>query len=61
VHGQNVLRVSHSVEEIKAAIVKQILYGSYPKEILYGDGMAGIHIANALAHVKLSIDKKISY
>lgn len=61
VHAQNVLKVSHSLEEIKAAIIKQMLHGPYSKEVLYGDGMAGVKIAEALAHVKLSIDKKISY
>ncbi len=61
VHGQNVMHVNHSIQEIKAAVIKQMLHGAYPKEILYGDGMAGINIANALAQVKLSIDKKITY
>lgn len=59
--GQNVMDVNYKKDEIKAAILKQIIHGPYPKEILYGNGKAGEKIADALAKVTFSIDKKISY
>jgi UDP-hydrolysing UDP-N-acetyl-D-glucosamine 2-epimerase len=61
VQAQNVINVDHDKEEIKAAIVKQMLHGRFVKEELYGDGKAGEKIANTIAKVNLRIDKKILY
>jgi UDP-hydrolysing UDP-N-acetyl-D-glucosamine 2-epimerase len=59
--GLNVKNVTHQKDEIKSAILKQILHGRYKKENLYGDGKAGIKIAEAIAKADLRIDKKIAY
>lgn len=52
-HGSNVMHVGYNREEIRGALKKQLEYGPYEKELIYGDGDAGKKIATILAEVEL--------
>lgn len=59
--GQNVIDVGYDRAEIRAAIETQIANGRAPQDTLYGDGLAGSRIADILASVELSIEKRLTY
>jgi UDP-hydrolysing UDP-N-acetyl-D-glucosamine 2-epimerase len=59
--GPNVLDVAHDRAAIVAAVRQQIAHGPFPPDHLYGDGQAGPRIADALAHVPLSVQKRMQY
>ena len=51
----------YQIENIYTAIKKQIKAHKYPKSNLYGNGKAGVKIANKLSKIKLTIKKELSY
>ena len=57
----NVIDVGYDVGEIVSAVQKHLSNGRYPSSSLYGDGKAGERIANLLAKVPLTVEKRISY
>ena len=59
--GSNVLDVSYDRNEIAGAIRHHLQNGSYPRDAIYGDGDAGNKIANLLAQVPLTIEKRLTY
>jgi UDP-hydrolysing UDP-N-acetyl-D-glucosamine 2-epimerase len=59
--GKNVIDASYNEIEILKAIKKQIKNGVYPKEYIYGDGNAGVKIANILSKCTWNIQKRITY
>jgi len=59
--GKNVIIVDYSADEIHQAILNQLKNGRYPLDTLYGDGSAGIRIADILAKVDVKIQKQIEY
>ncbi len=59
--GDNVLRVNYNKSEILNAIDKQIKHGRYPQNTMYGTGNAGVQIAEYLAKVELTINKRMTY
>ncbi|HEX5624441.1 MAG TPA: UDP-N-acetylglucosamine 2-epimerase [Saprospiraceae bacterium] len=59
--GRNVVQVGYGKNEIMDAVRSQIQHGPYPSEYIYGDGNAGVRIAEHLARLPLSYDKKINY
>lgn len=59
--GRNVLDVDYDRVQIQTAIQKQLSNGKYPSDPLYGQGDAGMQIANILAEVKPRSDKRLSY
>ncbi|MEM7116544.1 MAG: UDP-N-acetylglucosamine 2-epimerase [Chloroflexota bacterium] len=59
--GQNVVDVGHEREAIKQAIQSQMENGRYPPQPIYGHGDAGEKIANLLATVPLTIEKRLTY
>ncbi len=60
-HGQNVVHVGHNAAQITAAIRSQVEHGSYTAEALFGDGLAGLRIAEILASAEISIQKRLNY
>jgi hypothetical protein len=46
---------------ILTAIQQQVHHGHYPQETIYGDGKAGERIAELLARVPLSFEKRLTY
>jgi UDP-hydrolysing UDP-N-acetyl-D-glucosamine 2-epimerase len=59
--GSNVLDVPYSKDEIKAAIARQVDHGRYAMEPIYGDGRAGVRIANILSTEVVDVQKCITY
>ena len=59
--GPNVLRVGHDSDEIADAIRQQMDHGTYPSDHLFGDGTAGVKIADVLATYRPAIQKKLHY
>tara|TARA_Y100001935_G_scaffold248077_1_gene244793 strand:- start:9318 stop:10472 length:1155 start_codon:yes stop_codon:yes gene_type:complete len=59
--GKNVIDTGYNKEEIIKAIKIQLKNKNYSKTDLYGSGLAGLKIAQKLATIPLSIEKKINY
>ena len=62
--GDNIADVDYDKDSIKKAILKQLEHGKYQQQDLYGDGNAGVKIAEVLAEADLSkidIQKRINY
>lgn len=59
--GRNVIETGYDREEIKAAIQAHLRNGRYPHDTLYGDGKAGVRIAELLATLPLTIEKQLTY
>ncbi len=59
--GNNVINVEHNSKNIYDAIMKQIQYGSYAHEPIYGDGSAGKRIADILSKCSWKIQKRIVF
>ena len=60
--GLNVLDTEYDKQKIVNAIKMQLDNGRYPSETIYGEGNAGLKIANILANLEnLSTQKTITY
>ena len=57
----NVIDVGYQRDQIGLAVKKQLDHGMYPSNTMYGDGMAGPRIAELLASVELTVQKRITY
>jgi UDP-hydrolysing UDP-N-acetyl-D-glucosamine 2-epimerase len=59
--GRNVIDVDHNRAAIAAAIRDHIKRGRPEPDRLYGDGRAGVRIADTLARADLTIEKRLTY
>jgi UDP-hydrolysing UDP-N-acetyl-D-glucosamine 2-epimerase len=59
--GPNVIDVGHDRAAIIDAIRRQLAHGPYPQADMYGDGRAGVRIADVLARTPLHVQKRIQY
>jgi UDP-hydrolysing UDP-N-acetyl-D-glucosamine 2-epimerase len=59
--GSNVVDVGYTCAEIVEAVRRQLAHGRYPSDPLYGDGQAGGRIADLLACVPLSVQKRLVF
>jgi len=59
--SSNVADAGYDRREILQAVRSHLANGKYPRSTLYGDGRAGEHIAELLARVPLTIEKRITY
>ncbi len=59
--GSNVINSEHDEASISAAIDRQLNHGKYKMEPIYGDGTAGIQIAEVLSTCSWKIQKRIAY
>ncbi len=59
--GPNVIDVGHDRRAIVSAVRAQVAHGRYPSDPLYGDGAAGPRIAEALATVPLTVQKRLVF
>ncbi len=59
--GPNVMQVGHDAGEIADAIRDQIAHGRYEPDHLFGDGTAGVQIADILHRVHPPMQKVLSY
>jgi UDP-hydrolysing UDP-N-acetyl-D-glucosamine 2-epimerase len=59
--GSNVILADHNTTSIYNAIMEQVAHGSYGHEPIYGDGFAGMRIADILSKCSWKIQKRIVY
>ncbi len=59
--GPNVIDVGYDSTEILASIQQQMSHGHYPASTLYGDGKAGLRIAELLTTAPLTFSKQLTY
>lgn len=59
--GRNVLDVGYDRKSIEAAINKQMVHGTYDKDPVYGNGHAGVKIADLIFNSKITFTKKLTY
>jgi hypothetical protein len=59
--GLNSLDVTHDRETIRETIQRQISVGRFPQDTMFGTGNAGQHMAQLLAEVPLSIEKRLTF
>jgi UDP-hydrolysing UDP-N-acetyl-D-glucosamine 2-epimerase len=60
-HGKNVVFAQYDSKNIYQHLMGQINYGRYKPEKIFGDGTAGVRIADKLAEVSFQIKKKLTY
>lgn len=60
-HAENVMHAPYEVDAISRAVRAQVAHGRYPRSTMFGDGGAGERIADVLAQVPLTIEKRLSY
>jgi len=59
--AENVIDVSYDADCIYKAILRQLTHGRYQSSLMFGDGSSGERIAEVLATVKVSLQKRLSY
>jgi UDP-N-acetylglucosamine 2-epimerase len=59
--GVNVIDVDHDRAEIVSAVREHLGRGRAPSDHLYGDGRAGERIADCLARMPLTVEKRLTY
>ncbi len=59
--GRNVIDVESDYEAIVAALKQQLAREERPRDLIYGDGKAGQRIADLLATVPLTFEKRLTY
>jgi UDP-hydrolysing UDP-N-acetyl-D-glucosamine 2-epimerase len=59
--AENVMDVGYDAKAIEAAVRRQLKHGKYPRSELFGDGTAGVQIADILATAQFRIQKMLSY
>ncbi|HEY0970471.1 MAG TPA: UDP-N-acetylglucosamine 2-epimerase [Gemmatimonadales bacterium] len=59
--GRNVVDVDYDRAAIVEGVRHHLSNGTYPQDLLYGDGRAGERIADLLAEVPLCIEKRLTY
>jgi UDP-hydrolysing UDP-N-acetyl-D-glucosamine 2-epimerase len=59
--GKNVIDVDYDKDEIVNAVRKHLEHGPFDSDPVYGDGNAGEKMAQLLATMPLSIEKKLTY
>ena len=60
-HGKNVVFAQYDREDIYEHLMKQINNGRYKPEKIFGDGTAGVRIADKIAEVEFQIKKQLTY
>jgi UDP-hydrolysing UDP-N-acetyl-D-glucosamine 2-epimerase len=59
--GKNVIDVDHDRAAITAAVCEHRRRGRPDRDVLYGDGKAGLRIADTLSAAGLRIEKRLTY
>lgn len=59
--GVNVIEVPGTVDALSQAIRTRLDHGPYASDPLYGDGKAGVRIADILATKHVNVQKRITY
>jgi UDP-N-acetylglucosamine 2-epimerase len=59
--GENVTWTENDAGEIASAVREQIEHGPYDRDDLFGDGNAGVRIAEILSTARPPVQKRLSY
>ena len=59
--GENVMHVAYDAGEVEQAIRHQLQRGYYPGTNIFGEGQAGLKIADILATAQFKIQKRLHY
>jgi UDP-hydrolysing UDP-N-acetyl-D-glucosamine 2-epimerase len=59
--GRNVVEVPHDRAAITDAVRDQIEHGPFERDPIFGDGTAGMKIADVLSTVRVDVQKKLHY
>lgn len=59
--GSNVIDSSSDSSSIESAVRRQLAHGKYSTDPIYGNGTAGVQIANILASTSVNVQKQIAY
>ena len=59
--GRNVVRAGYDADAIADAIRDQIAHGRYEPDLMFGDGTAGVQMADLLARVRPPVQKHLHY
>jgi UDP-hydrolysing UDP-N-acetyl-D-glucosamine 2-epimerase len=59
--GSNIIDAGYDRSQIVSAVKRQLDKGKYKREFIYGDGTAGIKIANVLSKVNPNVQKTLKY
>ena len=59
--GENVIDAGYDADQIEAAVRRQLEHGRYPRSGLFGDGTAGVQVAEILAKIEGDVQKRITY
>jgi UDP-hydrolysing UDP-N-acetyl-D-glucosamine 2-epimerase len=59
--GRNVVEAPHDRDAIADAIREQLAHGPYERDPIFGDGSAGVKIADVLSTVRPEVQKKLHY
>jgi len=60
-HAANVRHAVYDADQIEGAMRGQIEHGRYESSKMFGDGQAGIRIANLLAESEIVVQKQLAY
>jgi len=60
-HGENIIFADYSEDDIARKIDIQIKHGKYACSVVFGEGTAGIQIAQILSEIPLIINKRMTY
>lgn len=60
-HGSNVQFAPYDRQAIASAVREQLAHGRYQSDSLFGNGNAGRHIADILAHAEFPLIKRMTY
>jgi UDP-hydrolysing UDP-N-acetyl-D-glucosamine 2-epimerase len=60
-HGCNVVFARYAQQDVYEKAMSQLNHGKFARDPLFGQGCAGVHIANVLSRVVLDGSKKICY
>jgi UDP-hydrolysing UDP-N-acetyl-D-glucosamine 2-epimerase len=59
--GDNVVRAGHDAADIAEAVAEQVAHGRYEPDLRFGEGAAGVRIADILATARPAVQKKLHY
>lgn len=60
-HGANVKHVGYEADAIRDAVLKQVSHGRYERSTMFGDGRAGVKIADILSAENVRIQKTLHF
>lgn len=59
--GRNIIDVDYNCQQIEQAVHQHMRNGRYDSDPIYGNGQAGQAIAQLLAEIELTIEKRLTY